>query len=51
MVNRKLKKKIQNSLQHFPVVGLIGSRQAGKTTLAKEILKNNQNSIYLDIEA
>jgi predicted AAA+ superfamily ATPase len=35
----------------FPVVGILGSRQVGKTTLAKEIkTKINRPSVYLDLE-
>ena len=33
----------------FPVVGLVGPRQAGKTTLAK-MLSEFKDSIYLDLE-
>jgi predicted AAA+ superfamily ATPase len=50
MIKRKLQKKVVSSLQTFPVVGLVGSRQAGKTTLAKSILKDYPNSLYLDLE-
>ncbi len=49
-----LQRKIQNSiikaLQNNPVVALIGPRQCGKSTLVKYILKENSNSIYLDLE-
>lgn len=37
-------------LSQTPAVGLIGARQVGKTTLAK-VIANNQNAIYLDLEA
>lgn len=50
MINRKLRNNVINSLETFPVVGLIGSRQVGKTTLSKYILKEIPNSIYLDLE-
>ncbi len=50
MIKRKLEKSIIHSLRHFPVVGIIGARQVGKTTLAKEIRKHFPESIYLDIE-
>lgn len=51
MINRNLKTDIQGSLRKFPVVSIIGSRQVGKTTLAKEILKSaGKNAIYLDLE-
>ncbi|MDD3845901.1 MAG: ATP-binding protein [Syntrophorhabdaceae bacterium] len=42
---------IEDSLREFPVVGLVGPRQAGKTTLAKMILeKMKTRSLYLDLE-
>lgn len=51
MIERKLQKKILRSLKQFPVVGILGSRQVGKTTLAKSI-KNQigKASIYIDLE-
>ena len=49
MIPRNLKENIILSLAQFPVVGILGSRQVGKTTLAKEIKTNiNRSSIYLD---
>jgi len=51
MIKRGLQKKIINSLNNFPVVGILGSRQVGKTTLALEIRSHYPNtSIYLDLE-
>jgi predicted AAA+ superfamily ATPase len=50
MIKRKIKKIIEKLLTNFPVVSIIGSRQVGKTTLAKDIQKNYKNSIYLDLE-
>jgi len=50
MINRYLEKKIIYSLKHFPIVGILGSRQVGKTTLVKKIAKSINNSIYLDLE-
>ncbi|MBI5194543.1 MAG: hypothetical protein HZA08_14050 [Nitrospirae bacterium] len=40
MIERYIQKKVEGSLKRFPVVGISGSRQAGKTTLSKKILKN-----------
>ena len=34
MIKKKIQEKIQKSLKNFPVVGILGSRQVGKTTLA-----------------
>ena len=51
MINRRILNDINESLAHFPVVSIIGPRQVGKTTLAKQIIKNLQsNTIYLDLE-
>ena len=51
MIPRNLKEKIIHSLDHFPVVGILGSRQVGKTTLAKEIKSNiGRPTVYLDLE-
>lgn len=50
MIKRSIENKILHSLKNFPVVGILGSRQVGKTTLAKNIVKNIKNSVYLDLE-
>ena len=49
MLDRKLKPKLQQYLNQFPAVALLGPRQVGKTTLAKN-LGNTSKSIYLDLE-
>jgi uncharacterized protein len=51
MITRRLYNDIIKSLEFFPVVGIIGPRQVGKTTLAKQIIENSgKPSIYLDLE-
>ncbi len=51
MIPRYLQKDVLASLNQFPVVGLIGSRQSGKTTLANMISAGIQDRIeYLDLE-
>ncbi len=51
MINRDLKNKVISTLRRFPVVGIIGCRQVGKTTLAKQIQKEiKRRTIYLDLE-
>ncbi|MFC1863834.1 ATP-binding protein [Thermodesulfobacteriota bacterium] len=37
-------------MQNNPVVAILGPRQCGKTTLAGQILKNIEQSVYLDLE-
>ena len=51
MIKRLLQEKVEKSLMRYPVVGILGSRQVGKTTLAK-IIKNRMKRkvIYLDLE-
>jgi predicted AAA+ superfamily ATPase len=50
MIKRRIYNEIIETLQQFPVIGILGSRQVGKTTLAKEIQKQFQPSIYVDLE-
>ncbi len=41
---------LQDDLALFPAVALLGPRQCGKTTLAKQILAQHPDAIYLDLE-
>ncbi len=52
MINRKAElKTLQYLLKTFPVVGIIGARQVGKTTLAKMLAKTLKIQItYFDLE-
>ena len=50
MIKRIIQKEVEESLTTFPVVGILGPRQVGKTTLAKEIQKKISSSLYLDLE-
>jgi len=49
-IPRKIENRVLNALKNNPVVALIGPRQCGKSTLAKQILSRNAQSIYLDME-
>lgn len=52
MVERKLSVQLIKFLDHFPVVGIVGPRQVGKTTLIKENIKKfKKEAIYLDLES
>lgn len=51
MITRSIQAAIQDRLKRFPVIGIIGPRQVGKSTLVKFLLKNAlKNSLYLDLE-
>lgn len=51
MISRDKTTKALFLLRNFPVLTLLGSRQVGKTTLAKTIAKKiNKPSIYFDLE-
>ena len=49
MFTRKLVSKIVASLRRSPAVAIVGPRQVGKTTLARQI-GAKQKAIYLDLE-
>jgi predicted AAA+ superfamily ATPase len=51
MIQRYLEKKILRDLKWSPVVGIVGSRQVGKTTLAKHLESSiSKETLYLDLE-
>lgn len=51
MILRNITKSIEETLAYFPVIGIVGPRQVGKTTLAKYLIKKiNKETLYLDIE-
>ncbi|MCX5814544.1 MAG: ATP-binding protein [Proteobacteria bacterium] len=51
MIQRSLQGAIIASMKKYPVVGILGSRQVGKTTLAKAIQEMFlPDSVYLDLE-
>ncbi|NUQ24899.1 MAG: ATP-binding protein [Saprospiraceae bacterium] len=51
MIARELTGTVLENLAHFPVTGIIGPRQVGKTTLAKSILSTyDRPFIHLDLE-
>jgi len=50
-VARTVEDALMGSLRRFPVVGILGPRQVGKTTLAKMLLgKAGRKTVYLDLE-
>lgn len=50
MLERWITEKLEKAIKRVPAVALLGPRQVGKTTLAREIAKK-RNSIYLDLES
>ena len=44
MINRLVTNKLIDLLNYFPVTGIIGPRQVGKTTVLEELLKD-QNQL------
>lgn len=51
MIERKYKDHILSLAEYFPVIGILGPRQVGKTTLAKQLIKTGfKKCVYLDLE-
>ena len=49
-IPRKQEKKVIESLEAFPAVAILGPRQSGKSTLAKAIIGDKPDRLYLDLE-
>ncbi|HHO55696.1 MAG TPA: AAA family ATPase, partial [Trueperaceae bacterium] len=47
MIKRDIAVKILNDLNYYPVLAIVGPRQSGKTTLAKNIFKDKP---YINLE-
>jgi len=53
MLDRVILQHVLSDLSYFPVVGIIGPRQVGKTTLAKQVqklIRPERESLFLDLE-
>ncbi len=50
MIPRRFYHVLQDRVDHYPAVALLGPRQVGKTTLALE-LAEQRSSLYLDLES
>lgn len=50
LITRHLLTSIKEALSNNPVVSILGPRQCGKSTLAKQFLLSPQTSIYIDLE-
>lgn len=53
MIIRKIQNKVKSLLSYFPVVGITGPRQCGKTTLVKQLGEEYpaKKFIYIDLES
>jgi predicted AAA+ superfamily ATPase len=49
-IQRRLATELRDSLNTFPITALLGPRQCGKSTLAKHIIRDYENTTYLDLE-
>ena len=49
-IPRQIKKELRTLIKEYPVVTILGPRQAGKTTLAKKVLKDYEYSNLEDPE-
>ena len=51
MIKRWKLKDLSENLNYFPVIGIIGPRQVGKTTISKTLINELQKeTLYLDLE-
>src|ERR1017187_1640719 len=51
MIPRSVANSIEQALKRQAAVAIIGPRQVGKTTLAREIADSHPGALYLDLEA
>ncbi len=49
--DRLLQKAIEKQQNNIPVVAIIGARQVGKSTLAKQLLVKEKEVVFLDLES
>ena len=50
MIARFLNEHVRNALRQVPAVAILGPRQCGKTTLARQLVGNLAEVLYLDLE-
>ncbi len=49
-VQRVIEEEVELRLKEFPVVAILGPRQCGKSTLARQIVETKPSAVYLDLE-
>ncbi len=50
IIPRQMRTSIQRRLASMPAVAILGPRQCGKTTLAQNVIKDIENTVYIDLE-
>jgi len=50
LIERHLTSILTESMKHFPVVAVTGPRQCGKSTLIRNMLRNDRGYVHLDLE-
>ncbi len=51
MIDRRLMDVLVQRLEEAPAVAMLGPRQAGKTTLALDLARQREGTVYLDLES
>lgn len=49
-ISRDIESQVLQSIGHYPVIAVIGPRQCGKSTLVKHLIRERENTTYLDLE-
>jgi len=49
-IERTLQQEVISCLRDFPAVAILGPRQCGKSTLARNIIRSAGETVYLDLE-
>lgn len=49
-IARAIEREVISTLRQAPAVAILGPRQCGKSTLAREIIGRRRNALYLDLE-
>ncbi len=50
-IDRKIDADVRRALINYPVTAILGSRQCGKSTLAKHIVSSFHDAVFLDMES
>ena len=49
-IERMIEGRVKKALDNFPVVAILGARQTGKSTLARELVKGYESQ-FLDLQS